>query len=242
MADARSVIVSELDGVLRAGNRRDFLRILAIGGAGMFFPAVITACSGDSTGPTTPVSVDLSTDTGVLNYLYAIEQLESEFYRRVVANKFVAMTSLEFTALSAINTHESLHRQFLQSVINPRINDSLSFDFSSINFSSRSSVMAAAEIFEDLGVAAYNGALPRLTDADRLLVMGKIASVEARHASAIRQLNDIASGAASSTSNTGFAGDDVVDPSTGLDRSLGSSEVLAAVGTYFRTPFTVRGG
>jgi ferritin-like metal-binding protein YciE len=241
MADARSVIVGELDGVLRSSNRRDFLRLLAIGGAGIFLPTIITACSSDTTGPSTPVAVDLSTDAGILNYAYALEQLESEFYRRVIASRFIGMTALELSALAIINAHETQHRQFLQSVVTNRINDSLAFDFSSINFSDRASVMTAAQTFEDLGVAAYNGIAGKLTDGDKLLIAGKIVSVEARHAATIRQLNDIASGAAASTSNTGFAGDDVVNPTSGLDVASAPPDVLAAAGKYFRTPFTARG-
>ena len=45
-----------------------------------------------------------------------------------------------------------------------------------------------ARTFEDLGVSAYNGAGQLLTVAANLLTAGKIVSVEARHAAAIRDL------------------------------------------------------
>ena len=49
-------------------------------------------------------------------------------------------------------------------------------------------MLKAAADFEDLGVAAYNGAAQYLSTADNLGLAGKIVSVEARHASAIRDL------------------------------------------------------
>jgi hypothetical protein len=48
----------------------------------------------------------------------------------------------------------------------------LRFNFASIDFSNRSSVLATAKAFEDLGVSAYNGAGKLLTDGDNLVVAG----------------------------------------------------------------------
>ena len=61
-------------------------------------------------------------------------------------------------------------------------------DFSAVNFESRTAVLRAAQQFEDLGVGAYNGAAQFLRNPDYLEVAGKIVSVEARHASAIRDV------------------------------------------------------
>lgn len=92
--------------------------------------------------------------------------------------------------------------------------------------------MGTAKILEDTGVAAYNGAGKLLMEPGYLVIAGKIVSVEARHASAIRTL--INPGSAD------FAGDDVVDPVTGLDRALDPSEILSAVGDtgFIKTSFT----
>jgi hypothetical protein len=92
---------------------------------------------------------------------------------------------------------------------------------------SRQSILLNAEVFEDLGVAAYNGAGKQLKDAGNLTLAGKIVSVEARHAAAIRDVRDMtASG--TTTTNRRFAGDDVVD-AQGLDVKGEPSEVLARV-------------
>jgi glutamine amidotransferase-like uncharacterized protein len=79
----------------------------------------------------------------------------------------------------------------------------LDVDFSAIDFNSRDSVLNAAKTFEDLGVAAYNGAGQFIESSDYLLIAGKIVSVEARHAAAIRDL--INPGSAD------FAGDDLIE-------------------------------
>src|SRR5690606_1466254 len=108
----------------------------------------------------------------------------------------------------------------------------LEFDYGSLDFGSRDQVLGTAKILEDTGVAAYNGAGRLLSNPDYLVLAGKIVSVEARHASAIRTL--INPGSAD------FAGDDVVDPITGLDLALDPSDILSAVGAtgFIVTPFT----
>jgi hypothetical protein len=62
----------------------------------------------------------------------------------------------------------------------------LSFNYGNLDFNSRTQVLATAKALEDTGVAAYNGAGRLLSNPDYLLLAGKIVSVEARHASAIR--------------------------------------------------------
>ena len=57
-----------------------------------------------------------------------------------------------------------------------------------MNFSDRFSILNTARTFEDLGVAAYNGAGRFIRNANNLLMAGKIVSVEARHAAAIRDV------------------------------------------------------
>jgi hypothetical protein len=70
-------------------------------------------------------------------------------------------------------------------------------------------------------VSAYNGAGKYLTSAANLLVAGKIVSVEARHAAAIRDIRD-------GTNGIKFAGDDVVNVQ-GLDVKAEPSDVLVSV-------------
>jgi hypothetical protein len=108
----------------------------------------------------------------------------------VVANgAFTSIFSVgERTVLTDLRDHEIVHREFFRAALGGAAIPDLSVDFSSINFASRDSVLATAETFEDLGVGAYNGAARYLRSAVYLTLAGKIVSVEARHASAIRAI------------------------------------------------------
>jgi len=64
----------------------------------------------------------------------------------------------------------------------------LKFNFRSIDFNNRNQVLRTARMFEDLGVAAYNGAGRYLASPASLLLAGKIVSVEARHAAYFREI------------------------------------------------------
>lgn len=168
-----------------------------------------------------------SGDIGILNYAYALEQLEAAFYTMVVAEaSFSSIYSdEEQMILKDLEAHEISHREFFKTALGDNAIRGLTPDFSAVNFSSRDSVLAAAKTFEDLGVAAYNGAGKLLVDVNLLLVAGKIVSVEARHAAAIRDVINPWS--------TDFAGDDVVDEN-GLDMALMPADVLAAAQPFIK--------
>lgn len=165
-----------------------------------------------------------SGDIGILNYAYALEQLEAAFYTQVAASFYAGITAKERTYLEDIRDHEIAHREFFKNVLGDKAIGNLLFDFGAINFSSRASVLATAKAFEDLGVAAYNGAGELLQNTDYLLIAGKIVSVEARHAAAVRDLLEYGS----------FAGPDVVD-AQGLDVVKTPPQVLAIAGSFIAT-------
>lgn len=207
-----------------ATGRRQFLQW-----AGLTVGVFALGCSDDNgSGPGTASGVDLgSGDIGVLNYAYALEQLEAAFYTQVAASFYAGITADEQQVLTDIMNHEVIHRDYLKAALGSQAITALSVDFSGITFSDRASVLTAAQTFEDLGVSAYNGAGHLLTSADNLLVAGKIVSVEARHASAIRDLL--------APDTAAFAGDDVVAPDTGLDGAKSPTDVLAAADAYITT-------
>ncbi len=207
-------------------SRRVFLRYA--GATALSATVLLEACkNNDTTTPApTAVAVDLgSGDVGILNYAFALEQLEAAFYTQVVMTPYTGITDAEKAILTDLRDHEIVHREFLRTAIPSanRIPD-LTVNFQSITFTDRTSVLTAAKAFEDLGVSAYNGAGKLIKNADYLLVAGKIVSVEARHAAAIRDLI--------SPKTTSFAGDDVVTPATGLDGAMLPSAVLPIAQTY----------
>ena len=170
-----------------------------------------------------------SGDIGVLNYAYALEQLEAAFYTKVVSSPYKAMSARERSILTDIRNHEVAHRQFLKKALGSKAIPGLSVDFSTVNFSSRASVLNTAKTFEDLGVSAYNGAGRLLQNGDYLLAAGKIVSVEARHAATIRDMLR--------PNSTSFSGPDVVDKN-GLDVARSPGAVLKAAGPFIKTKVT----
>jgi len=171
-------------------------------------------------------------DVGVLNYAYALEQLEADFYTKVVNNFYSGISSIEQELFTDLYHHEIIHRDFFKAAISgvtSNVLPKLEFQYPNVNFSSRSSVLATAKALEDTGVAAYNGAGKYISNPDYLVIAGKIVSVEARHASAIR--NIINPGSAD------FSGDDVID-ANGLDVAKEPKEIVMAAGGFIKTPFT----
>ncbi|MDO7845326.1 ferritin-like domain-containing protein [Hymenobacter sp. M29] len=183
----------------------------------------LAGCSKDSDpAAIVPVSsISLGTgDVGMLNYAYALEQLEAAFYAQVVKTPAADFLSGELAYFTQIATHEAIHRDFLKTAISGAggsLLPTLTPIFTSINFSSRASVLNAAKTFEDLGVAAYNGAGVLLKSQTYLTIAGQIVSVEARHAALIRDL----------LSPGSFADDNQVD-ATGLDKQMTPTDVIAA--------------
>ncbi|HEX8350780.1 MAG TPA: ferritin-like domain-containing protein [Hymenobacter sp.] len=149
----------------------------------------------DDDNPSVPGMVSVgSGDVGVLNYAYALEQLEAAFYTKLrdgAYYKGLGATSAEKQILDDLYYHEVIHREFFKAAITGAkatpIQD-LTPDFSTVKFDDRASVLGTAKAFEDLGVAAYNGAGKYITTPLYLVIAGKIVSVEARHAAIIRDL------------------------------------------------------
>ena len=234
-------------------DRRSFLRIsgLAVAGTGL----LVAGCSNDDDSTTpTPVNNQLpgvrngvfdlgGGDLGVLTYAYALEQLEADFYTRVVnGNNFGGtFNSEEQQILTDLYNHEVIHREFFRTAISgalgedaqDRLLPNLEFDYGSLNFSDRTTVLNTAKALEDTGVSAYNGAGRYITTPDYLVIAGQIVSVEARHAAAIRDL--IEPGTAS------FAGDDIID-ANGLDLAKKPSQVISEVASlgFIQTDFTAQ--
>ena len=223
-----------LDRLARTTSRRTFLHW-----SGLTLGVVALGCSDDNGAGPTPGGVDLGTgDTGVLNYAYALEQLEAAFYTQVLAGAYFAgAPALEQEILTDIKNHEVIHRDFLKAALGAAAIADLAVTFATVDFANRASVLGTAKIFEDLGVSAYNGAGQLFTNGDNLLVAGKIVSVEARHAAAIRDLLVPRSSATGS-----FAGDDVVEVATGLEYPVRTpTQVLTAADPYVTTTINASG-
>ena len=247
------LVVARAEQLWAPSGRRAFLRQLGLGGAVVLLPTVFAACADD--GDLTGVSgagaavLNLGTDTGILNYAYALEQLEAAFYTAVLASSaFGGMSAEQKEVFTDLRNHEVVHREFLRAALGSGAIGTLALSQSAVasTLTNTATILRNAEAFEDLGVAAYNGAGKYLTSADFLTIAGKIVSVEARHAAAIRDLRE-AAGISTVAAGTRFAGDDVVlppgGPYQGLDVKLEPSAVLGRVGAtgLVDTAITVTG-
>lgn len=213
-------------------SRRKFLRFSGLAGASALVvgSTVMSGCNKDDDND---AGVNLgSGDFGILNYAYALEQLEAAFYTQVVATgSFATMFSaLEQEYLKDVRDHEIAHREFFKAALGSNAIGGLEVNFSAINFSDRASVLNTAKTFEDLGVAAYNGAGKLLVSTDYLTVAGKIVSVEARHAALIRDL--ISNGSFSDLNSLAPFG---ANNTNGLDGALNPPDVLALASPYITT-------
>ena len=216
-------------------DRKKFLKYTAMGGGALFLGLGLQSCHKDNNnGSSSGTTIDVGAgDPGILNFAYALEQLEAAFYIKVNASFYTNATDAEKAILSDIMNHEIAHRDFFKAALGSSAIATLKFDFSSVDFTSRASVLGTAKALEDTGVSAYNGAGQYISSPDYLTLAGKIVSVEARHAAAIRDLLN--------PKSADFAGDDVVSSSTGLDFSrtpnstTGGPSIVATANTFLTT-------
>jgi Ferritin-like domain len=204
--------------------RRSFLRYAGAGVAGMGLLATAASCHKDhNVNPNNGFTDVGMGDIGILNYAYALEQLEAAFYTQVIATPYSGIPAIELTYLTEIRDHEIAHREFFKAALSTKAIKALTPDFSSINFKSRASVLGAAKSFEDLGVTAYDGVGYLIQTPAYLSIAGAIVSVEARHAALIANLL-----------GTSFVDSTQVD-ANGLNISNKPSVVLKTANTYLKT-------
>jgi len=134
----------------------------------------------------------------VLNYALTLEYLEAAFYQQgnnVAATLIPAGPAQQ--AIATIGSHETAHVNFLKAAITGSggtpVNSPV-FDFTAGGlfadvFTNYNTFLAVAQTFEDTGVRAYKGqAAALISNNDVLTAALNIHSVEARHASHIRQM------------------------------------------------------
>jgi len=251
--DERSVVVSRADQLLGPATRRGFLRALGLGGTIVLLPTVFAACRDDdvATGlaphgatrdvtgaAATALTLDLSNDIGIFNYAYALEQLEAAFYTQVVTASGFGSTfnAADREMLTDIWHDEVGHREFLKLALGSAAIPGLTPNFGAVNFNDRNSVLTTARTFEDLGVAAYNGAGRYIRNANNLLMAGKIVSVEARHAASIRDTLDTSGTAFADLGSLSAFG---ADSATGRDGALAPSAVLPLAAPFIQDTIAI---
>lgn len=138
-----------------------------------------------------------------LQFALTLEYLEAEFYTNIVAAPgLIPAGTPAVAALTKIRDHENTHVTYLKAVLNSMSvtpTAKPTFDFTAGNgtgtgpfagyLANYDLALAMAQTFEDTGVRAYKGAAGTLINNNDVLTAALgIHSVEARHASHIRQM------------------------------------------------------
>ncbi|HOY03884.1 MAG TPA: ferritin-like domain-containing protein [Saprospiraceae bacterium] len=170
-----------------------FGKKLALTSVPFFLGSVLQKAYGQSTGT-------LVVDT--LNFALTLEYLEYRFYNTALGSSGLIPSGPANAAITTIRDHELAHVNFLKTAITAAGGTPVSeptFDLTGGNgsgngpfkdaFSNYQVFLAVAQTLEDTGVRAYKGQAGNLISNDTVLTAAlNIHSVEARHASHIRQM------------------------------------------------------
>lgn len=201
--------VAKDETVAKGFDRRKFVSRVGVGGLGV---AAMTMLGGSLD----YLQAATVTDEDIVNFALNLEYLEAEFYsvasfgatieqRGIIPSSAVSgpttggnvvpnfgASKVAFLA-AQLRDDEADHVVFLRKALGakavkkPAINlDALGFGFGSTN-----DFLKLARIFEDVGVSAYLGAAPLITNKTYLDAAARILATEAQHAGAIRVENVI---------------------------------------------------
>jgi hypothetical protein len=119
-----------VEGMARSFSRRKFFGIM---GAGTVVMVSAASCKKDTIPVHNNTGVDLgSGDIGILNYAYALEQLEAAFYTQVIKTPFSGIKEMEMSYLKDIMAHEIAHREFFKAALASKAIQDLEVDFSKL--------------------------------------------------------------------------------------------------------------
>jgi hypothetical protein len=195
--------------LIKAADRRTFLRGAGLAGLGLASAAAIASNFGIDT---QKVEAATPNDTDILNFALNLEYLEAEFY--AMATYGATLTQLgvitkadetgpttggklvpNFKALpqaylaTGLRKDEISHVMFLRSALGssavkkPAINlDALGYGFANVN-----EFLKLGRQFEDVGLSAYLGAAPLISNKTYLAAAGAILATESQHSGALRE-------------------------------------------------------
>jgi rubrerythrin len=126
-------------------------------------------------------------DVAILNFALTLEYLEAKFYAE--AKQRVRPRGELKSLIDLLASDEQQHVEALAATVKKLGGKPVAepkFDFA---YNGKSGFLKLAQVFEDTGVSAYNGAAPMIKSKEVLAAAGGIVQVEARHAAAIRLQN-----------------------------------------------------
>jgi Ferritin-like domain len=128
-----------------------------------------------------------SSDIDILNFALTLEYLETNFYQ--VKGKAVHLSGEAKTLAKSFGDEEAEHVAALTGAIKKSGGKPVAMPQFAFPVTNQAGFLKLAYTLENVGVGAYNGAGPSLTNKALLAAAGSIVQIEARHAAAIRLLN-----------------------------------------------------
>ena len=188
-----------------SSRRSFFAKSLAGGAAALAFAAIPFGTSQALAAVEGPCDAcnDTLTDIDILNYALTLEHLENAFYRDGLKefskkdfkkSKFIRKLGHEledkaYSYFQLIAEHERVHVETLTAVITSLGGTpvaELCYDF---GYKKLEEFVGVAQLLENTGVMAYDGAIHLICDPALRTAGATIATVEARHASYLNLLN-----------------------------------------------------
>jgi len=126
-------------------------------------------------------------DVDILNFALTLELLEADFYTNGL-KQVKGLSGDEKKLATELRDNENEHVDALTATIEKLGGTPAkkpTFDFGGA-FASRAAFLKTANVLEDTGVSAYNGAAPAIESGEVLGAAGSIVQVEAPHAALVR--------------------------------------------------------
>jgi rubrerythrin len=166
----------EVGGVTRgAFILRGALAAGAVYGAGAVGPFVARAFGAVST-----------TDVQILGFALALENLEAAFYKAALAR--AGLTGKVKALATEFGAHEAEHVSAIDGLITALGGKSAAAAQGKFPLKNQAAFLQTAVTLEEIGISAYNGAVPSIQSPDLIAAAGSIVQVEARHAGALRMV------------------------------------------------------
>jgi hypothetical protein len=185
--------IIQQDAQEKSVSRRKFLTYAGIVAGGGLIGASCKKESKPAPQPTNDAFDLGSGDMGLLNFMYAMEQLETAFFTKLVEAPYAGITEPDRALFTDIRYHELAHRELLNTILGDRAIPVLKVNIENINFQNKDSALAVALEIKNTVVASYNYIGFLFASSDYLAIAAKIISVEARHAAFLRDVNSFGS-------------------------------------------------
>ncbi len=200
----------------RPRTRSNFLKALAASAVGAVAGTALLTGRAEASSHGGAAASGGGGDLDIANFALTLEYLEAEFYALALQSGVLVEPALSYVA--ATSDHENQHVNALIELITGAGGTPVAkpeFTFPAGAFDTQESIVTLAATFEPVGVGAYLGAAPMISDPAVLAAAGSIAGVEGEHVVAFNNLTGV-----------------VPPANTTFPAALTKDEVLAAVAPF----------